>query len=330
MAWTNGGLQTARVGKKDEFYTTIDVVSKECAYYNFKGGYVLCNCNDDYFSAFWRYFHLHFQQLELRKLVGISYGDNAEVHIYTGGRDADIYACDVIKLQGRGDFRDAECIKYFEEADFLVTNPPFSLFREYLRYAMQYEKKILILGNMNEVVCKDVFPLFKADKIFIGASIHGGDREFQVPAEYPLEAWHYREDADGNRFIRVPSIRWFTNIGQPHPLSITFNQKYTPEKYPAYDNYRAVEVGKVKDIPVDYAGVMGVPLTFFDKFNPAQFEIVGMCDCSNTSGLQIKKYTAKDCSNYNSCNGSGVIKTETGYKPVYARVLIRWRKVLSN
>lgn len=178
-------------------------------------------------------------------------------------------------LDGDGDFRSEECVGFLKEADIVVTNPPFSLFREYVAQLMEYQKKFLIIGNVNAVTYKEIFPLIKDDKLWFGYSIHSGDREFRVPDHYPLAAAGFRTDGDGRKYIRVKGVRWFTNIDyeQRHEDLILY-KKYTPEEYPKYDNYDAINVDKTVDIPCDYDGVMGVPITFLDKYNPGQFEII--------------------------------------------------------
>lgn len=175
-----------------------------------------------------------------------------------------------------GDFRSEESIKLLQQADVVVTNPPFSLFREYLSQLVLSGKKFLIIGNVNTLTYNDVFPLIKDNKLWIGPSIHSGDRKFYVPDSYPLEAAGCGTDKDGRRFIRVKGVRWFTNIDykQRHEDLILY-KKYNPEEYPKYDNYDAIDVSDVKNIPCDYDGVMGVPITFLDKYNPDQFDLLG-------------------------------------------------------
>ncbi len=179
-------------------------------------------------------------------------------------------------LDGDGDFRNKECINILKQADVVVTNPPFSLFREYLSQLVEYEKAFIVLGSVNAITYKEVFPLFMADRLWLGPSISSGDREFGVPDDYPLEAATCRVDGDGKKFIRVKGVRWFTNIDHKkrHEELILY-RSYKPEEYPKYSNYDAIEVSKVKDIPKDYAGAIGVPITFLDKHNPDQFEILG-------------------------------------------------------
>ena len=181
------------------------------------------------------------------------------------------------RLKGDGDFRSPECLKLMDEADIVVTNPPFSLFREYVAVLMEHEKKFIIIGNINAITYKEIFPLLMNDKMWIGASIHSGDRAFFVPDDYPLDAAGCGiDEVTGRRFIRVKGVRWFTNldIRQRHEELILV-RKYKASDYPKYVNYNAIEVSKTVDIPCDYDGLMGVPITFMDKYNPDQFEIYG-------------------------------------------------------
>lgn len=176
-----------------------------------------------------------------------------------------------------GDFRSAECVELLKEADIVITNPPFSLFREYIALLFAHNKKLLILGNQNAIGYKEIFRLIMANKLWLGESIHSGDREFRVPKHYPMNAAGCRIDEDGNQYIRVKGIRWFTNldVARRHE-KLPLYKHYSPEEYPSYDNYDAINVGKTVEIPADYDGVIGVPITFMDKYNPEQFEIIGL------------------------------------------------------
>ena len=188
---------------------------------------------------------------------------------------------ELVELEGDGDFRSPECLDLLDEADIVVTNPPFSLFREYVAVLMEHQKHFIIIGNVNAITYKEFFPLLKDNKVWIGASIHSGDRAFYVPDDYPLNAAGCGVDEDGRRYIRVKGVRWYTNLDlkQRHEDMILV-RRYSPNIYPHFDNYDAINVDKTSDIPCDYAGVMGVPITFLDRYNPDQFEIIG--------------YTAKD------------------------------------
>ena len=182
-------------------------------------------------------------------------------------------------LKGDGDFRSAECIELLKKADVVVTNPPFSLFRQYIAQLVEYKKDFIIIANQNAITYKEVFPLFLNGKLWYGASIHSHGRDFRVPDDYPLQAYEYRTDEKGNKYINVKGVRWFTNVDykERHEKLILYKH-YTPELYPKYDNYNVIEVSKTADIPIDYAGVMGVPISFIDKYTPEQFEIIGMAE----------------------------------------------------
>ena len=183
----------------------------------------------------------------------------------------------IVELKADGDFRSAESIELLKQADIVVTNPPFSLFRDFVSQLDEHDKKFVIIGNVNAITYKETFRLIKDNKLWLGASIHSGDREFGVPDDYPLTAASSRIDEDGNKFIRVKGVRWFTNLDykERHEDLILY-KSYTPEEFPTYDNYDAINVNKTKDIPLDFKGVMGVPITFLDKYNPDQFEILGL------------------------------------------------------
>ena len=296
-------LTKAKLAKKDEFYTQLGDIEREAMHYReyFCGKTVLCNCDDPRVSNFFHYFSYNFEFLGLKKLISICY-KNQERDLFTtkatdraiwleydgdknGNRSPDPEEIGIHYLDGDGDFRKEESINLLKRADVVVTNPPFSLFREYVAQLVKYEKKFLIIGNVNALKYKEIFPLIKQDKMWLGCSIHSGDREFGVPDDYPLEASSCRIDEKGRKFIRVKGVRWYTNIEhkERHEEMILY-RKYDPAVYPKYVNYDAIEVSKTADIPCDYDGVMGVPITFMDKYNPDQFEIVGMSlDLANMS-----------------------------------------------
>ncbi len=296
-------LTKAKLAKKDEFYTQLGDIEREAMHYReyFCGKTVLCNCDDPRVSNFFHYFSYNFEFLGLKKLISICY-KNQERDLFTtkatdraiwleydgdknGNRIPDPEEIGIHYLDGDGDFRKEESINLLKRADVVVTNPPFSLFREYVAQLVKYEKKFLIIGNVNALKYKEIFPLIKQDKMWLGCSIHSGDREFGVPDDYPLEASSCRIDEKGRKFIRVKGVRWYTNIEhkERHEEMILY-RKYDPAVYPKYVNYDAIEVSKTADIPCDYDGVMGVPITFMDKYNPDQFEIVGMSlDLANMS-----------------------------------------------
>jgi len=342
---SNRNLHAAAAAKKDEFYTQLSDIEKELRHYtkHFKGKTVLCNCDDPKVSNFFHYFSHNFEKLKLRKLVTTCYKNcdadlfshhTAESGIYleyygdkNGSRVPDPEEIGIHNFKGDGDFRSAECIELLKQADIVVTNPPFSLFREYVEQLMKCKKKFLIIGNINAISYKEVFRLIKNNHIWLGASIHSGDREFGVPDHYPLNAAGFRVDSDGKKYIRVKGVRWFTNLDyqERHDEMVLFHE-YSPAKYPTYDNYDAIEVSKTAEIPVDYSKAMGVPVTFLDKYNPEQFEILGITDRDNNSGLKTKTYSDDDAPNPGDLNRRAVIKIGRTYKPTYARLLIRRKK----
>ena len=331
MAQNNSGLKAAVKAKKDEFYTQLTDIEKEMRYYrkHFKGKTVLCNCDDPFESNFFKYFVLNFNRLGLKKLIATCYatspimgqqlslfdvvGGEEEQHnkpykavvtkVYdvTGDGGVDMYDVaelfkshenELTELQGDGDFRSKECLALLDEADIVVTNPPFSLFRDYVSVLMEHEKHFIIIGNVNAITYKEFFPLIRDNKVWIGASIHSGDRKFYVPEDYPLNAAGCGVDETGRKFIRVKGVRWYTNLDlkQRHEEMILV-KRYNEEEYPYYDNYDAINVGKTADIPCDFSGLMGVPITFLDKYSPDQFEIIGLTQRGcHDEALETKKY----------------------------------------
>ena len=290
----NKNLAAARKTKNDEFYTQLADIENELRHYrtHFKGKVVYCNCDDPRVSNFFHYFSHNFEFLGLRKLITTCYkNQNPDLFSrhdceraikleYDGFRDGDVVPraedIGITPLDGDGDFRSPECIEILKQADIVVTNPPFSLFRDYVAQLMDYDKKFLIIGNMNAVTYKDFFPLMRDNKVWFGPSIKSGDRTFGVPDHYPLDAATAWIDEGGNRFIKVKGVRWYTNLDHDkrHEELILY-RTYTPEDYPTYDNYDAIVVSKTNEIPMDWVGAMGVPITFLDKYNPDQFEIIG-------------------------------------------------------
>lgn len=280
---SNVNLFQAFCNKQDEFYTQLEDIERELYHYweHFRGKVVYCNCDDPTRSNFWKYFSLKFEALGLKKLMATCY-KNPQFEIfsdYTPERSYYFeYLGDEINqrfLKGDGDFRSDECIELLKEADIIVTNPPFSLFREYVAQLIKYDKKFIVIGNQNAAIYKDIFPLIRDNKIWYGVSI-SGNLEFGVPDHYPLTTNNSRIDSEGRKFVRVNGVRWFTNLDHKRRKEeMILYKKYTSEEYPHYDNYDAIEVGTTRYIPYDWAGVMGVPITFLDSFNPVQFEILG-------------------------------------------------------
>ena len=370
----NSDLNSAKSAKKDEFYTQLTDIEKELRHYrqHFKGKTVLCNCDDPFESNFFKYFVLNFNRLGLKKLIATCYtgspianqqlslfdiiGESKEnteekpykavvTTVYDKTGDGGVDMLDVAELfksgeneltelQGDGDFRSPECLALMKEADIVVTNPPFSLFREYVATLVNNNKKFIIIGNLNAVKYKEIFPLFMENKIWLGASIHSGDRAFFVPDDYPLEAAGCGVDEEtGRKFIRVKGVRWFTNldIKQRHEEMILV-KKYSSDIYPQYTNFDAIDVNSVADIPCNYAGLMGVPINILDSYNPEQFEIIGV---SNVNGLLdgVDIIGDKWISEYKANGGTGHITSNmhslVGYgsdgkpKSFYSRIIIR-------
>ena len=229
-------------------------------------------------------------------------------------------------LEGDGDFRSAECVAILQSADVVITNPPFSLFREYIAQLIAQGKKFLVIGNLNASAYSEIFPLFMENKVWYGPSIKSGDRAFEVPEHYPMKAAKSRVDQDGRRFVWVKGIRWFTNM--PHKRRnerVRLYADYSPHDHPKYENYDAIEVSKVSEIPVDYDGVMGVPITFLDKHNPAQFEIVGLTSPAAHNGFWSKQFTPEDGPDWKKLNTNAgpVLEIDGVLRQKYKRILIR-------
>ncbi len=355
-------LHSAKLNKKDEFYTQLTDIEKEVGHYkkHFKNKIVLCNCDDPTVSNFFHYFAYNFEKLGLKQLITTSYKSNtpdlfsqnseesAIKLIYNGDKNGDKIPnpeeIGIIRLKGDGDFRSAESIEVLKKADIVVTNPPFSLFREYIAQIIDYKKKFLIIGNLNAITYKEVFKLIEKRKVWLGYSIRSGDREFGVPHDYPLKAAGYRVDEDGNKFIRVKGVRWFTNLDyKERHEDIYLYKKFNKKEFPKYDNYDAINVNVTKDIPSDYKGVMGVPITFLDRYNPDQFEILGLSQKTGF-GLKSNKFydKFKEIRNDGSKTGSSGKKTNgnpvmrgksnkgnyfsdgrTNVHSLYARIFIR-------
>ena len=334
-------LLNAKNVKKDDFYTQLTDIEKELKIYrkHFKNKIVYCNCDDPRISNFFHYFSYNFEKLGLKKLITACY-KNQDVDLfsqnqsekaiyleYTGDKNGnkipDLNEIGVKNLKGDGDFRSEECIGLLKQADIVVTNPPFSLFREYVDQLIEYKKKFLIMGNINAVTFKQTSQHVVNGKIWLGHSIKSGDREFQVHDSYQLSSKSQRVE-NGKKYVRVVGIRWFTNLDykeRHEPLDLF--KKYNKNEYPKLDNYDAININKTKDIPENYKKLMAVPITFIDKYNPSQFELLGITDRSNSSGLRTKKYTIKDTPNYNDLNARGVLKIGKKYKALYPRLLIK-------
>jgi hypothetical protein len=321
---SNSDLSKAKTGKNDEFYTQFVDIQKELMSYLdfnpklFEGKTILLPCDDPENSNFTKFFAQNFENLGIKKLISTSYAPesknfksnyqptlfetsntnydsvktkiNGKIFILerdaTGDGIIDVYDLEWNYLKGDGDYRSEEIKKLRDEADFIITNPPFSLFRHFLSWIVSADKKFLIIGNMNAITYKEVFPLIMNNKLWLGPTITSGDREFQVPDEYPVTASGWRIDEEGKKYLRIKGVRWFTNIdhGRRHQIlplmtmadNIKFNKKFKGKKmYDKYDNFDAIEVPFTDAIPSDYEGIMGVPISFLDKYNPDQIEIIG-------------------------------------------------------
>jgi len=337
----NSSLAKARDAKQDEFYTQLSDIEKELKHYkkHFKGKVVYCNCDDPRVSGFFHYFSYNFEKLGLKKLITTCYKsgerdlfstNDAEAAImleYMGDKDKnnvpDPSEIGIVKLKGDGDFRSEESIELLEQADIVVTNPPFSLFRDFVNQLMNYKKQFLIVGNQNAITYKDIFPYIMNNQIWFGPSIKSGDREFGVPDSYPLNAAGTRVDENGKKFIRVKGVRWFTNLdfSERHEEMVLY-KAYNAEEYPRYVNYDAIEVGTTKEIPCDYFGEMGVPITFLDKYNPEQFEIVGS---SRTLSKPMSQFAEKG--SFSQGGPRFYLKNADGtYRRMYDRLVIKRRK----
>ena len=294
----NRNLEDAKRARKDEFYTQMADIANELKHYkaHFRGKSVLCNCDDPRESQFFKYFTQNFEIFGLKRLVATCYksqdkdlfsqndSEKAIYQIYEGDKNGNLQVDDsevgIHEFKGDGDFRSDEAIALLEQADIVVTNPPFSLFREYIALLVKYKKKFLVLGNKNAITYSEIFPFFKENKIWVGVMPMTREIYFDVPQEYIDEGLRLKKDRtivkyDGKYKARSPSI-WFTNLEhKKRHEKLPLYKHYTPEEYPKYDNYDAIEVSKTADIPQDYDGVMGVPITFMDKYNPDQFEILG-------------------------------------------------------
>lgn len=373
----NSNLASAKNAKKDEFYTQYsDIEAEMNAYITFnpdvfRGKTILLPCDDPEWSNFTRYFASNFVRFGLKKLISTSYAFSsgnanmtrleANSPLYDAAKHETCGKLFILEadtdgngsvdeddmvfaryLEGDGDFRSEEVTKLRDEADIIITNPPFSLFREFVSWIMEAQKQFIIIGNVNAITYKEFFPYLKENLVWLGYSIHSGDRAFYVPDDYPLNAAGCGVDEQGRRFIRVKGVRWFTNIdhcGRHEPLlldtkahNLKYNKKlkkkldgYGVSDYPKYDNYDAIEIPFTECIPSDYDGVMGVPITFLDKYNPEQFEILWITQ-RNDDPYKLKRYTTDEYKNANDLNARATILIDGVPKSVYARILIKHKK----
>lgn len=347
----NKNLNAAKAAKKDEFYTEMTDIERELQHYweHFRGKVVFCNCDDPYESYFFKYFALHFNHLGLKKLICtcyngspvqgnelvIDFGDFSdepkkvafkvvitEVKDLNGDGAVDLSDVryllqndkNVISILKTGDFRDPECIELLKEADIVVTNPPFSLFREYIAQLMEYGKKFLIIGSSNAIHYKEIFPLIMHNRVWLGYKL--GDMAFKVPDDYEARETRYWQDENGQKWRSLGNICWFTNLDHnKRHEELDLVCRYSPEEYPTYDNFDAIDVGKVQNIPYDYDGIMGVPDTILGQLNPDQFEIIGLGsgDLAKETGVG-KNYRGRTDLAYTKDGKS---------KCPYSRILIR-------
>jgi hypothetical protein len=365
----NKNLNAAKTAKKDEFYTQMADIERELQHYwpHFADKVVLCNCDDPYESNFFKYFALNFNQLGLKKLICtcfdgspvqgnellLDFGDFTdapkkiaykveitEVKDLNGDGAVDLADVQYLLkndknaislLKQHGDFRSAECIELLKQADIVVTNPPFSLFREYIGQLMQYKKKFLIIGNQNNVGYKEVFPMIQNNSIWLG--VNSGSHKFQVPDDFERDNTYI--ESNGKKYAKFGNICWFTNLdhNKRHEEMVLF-RLYSPEEYPHYENYDAIEVGKTSDIPCNYSGIMGVPITFLDKYNPEQFEIVAsnssteLCKELGVKPLGedwIRRYRAAGGTGHNTANMVRIVYNDSNGKPkvAFSRIFIR-------
>lgn len=322
----NKSLHRANTAKNDDFYTQLTDIEKELGHYkeHFRDKVIFCNCDDPEYSNFWKYFTLNFEFLGLKKLIATHYEKekpsyNLEI-VKDINKDGKINDLDTVKteLKQNGDFRSPECIKILKEADIVVTNPPFSLFREYVAQLIEYDKKFLIIGNVNAVSYKEIFDVIRKNKIWFGVD-NGGTKWFKVPDHYDITTESRKKIESGQKYFSMGSIMWFTNldIRKRHENLILYKKYYGNEdEYPKYDNYDAINVNKVADIPMDYKGGIGVPVTFLDKYNPEQFEILNSNDLRVNDNVPFKQH--------------GLIKDKDGAingKPCYVRIVIKNKKI---
>lgn len=299
----NTNLHGAKSSKKDEFYTQLTDIEKELKHYkeHLNDKVVFCNCDDPHVSNFFRYFSLKFKDLGLKKLITTCY-KNQNPELFSENKiDKAIYLeyegdkngknspnpKDINNLNEDGDFRSRECIELLKQADIVVTNPPFSLFREYVAQLIKYDKKFIIVGHQNAITYKEIFKLIQEDKIWLGVD-NGGTKWFGVQDHYDIATESRKKIENGRKYFSMGSVVWFTNLDiQKRHEDLILCKHYTPEEYPVYDNYDAINVDKVNDIPFDYEGCMGVPITFLDKHNPEQFEIVKFRKGNDEKDLSI-------------------------------------------
>ena len=359
----NKNLQSAKRQKNDEFYTQLADIENELRHYGeyFRDKVVYCNCDGPRISSFFHYFSYNFERLGMKKLISACYKNqqrdlfsrhDSERAIWLeyegntkGGRVPDVEDIGVREFEGDGDFRSLESIKLLKQADIVVTNPPFSLFREYVAQLLEYGKKFLIVGSRNAITYKEIFPLIKGNRIWLGYGFNNGNAYFKVADVERYESKPYFDETTG--LVKFRNVGWFTNLDHAkcHKELILY-KRYSPEEYQAYDNYDAINVNKTAEIPMDWDGAMGVPITFLDKWNPDQFEIVGITKtwfgaATKTYPLQLQISTSGKRSEVTKLNDGPTLQINgpiektyyivdgTAYEQKYARILIRNRNLRS-
>ena len=310
-------MHRAKKAKNDEFYTQFSDIENELSHYkeHFMGKVVYCNCNDARESNFFKYFSMNFEFLGLKKLISTGYKkDGRGVKLVYDGENKD---ANIELLEGDGDFRSEECVELLKQADVVVTNPPFSLFREYVAQLVKYDKKFLIIGSMNAITYKDIFPLIKNNKIWIGYNFNK-TMEFQLDENH--EKWN--EIRDGKKYGKVPAITWFTNLNvKKHHKKLVLTEKYDQEKYQKYDNFNCIRIKRICDIPSDYDGFMGVPISFLGVYNPNQFEILdGLNTYTIFDYFKVNEHVRAKHSHCTNVNG----------KATFFAILIRRKPVGEN
>ncbi|MBQ2678304.1 MAG: adenine-specific methyltransferase EcoRI family protein [Firmicutes bacterium] len=318
----NKSLNKAKDAKNDEWYTQLTDIEKELRNYrrHFRGKTVFCNCDDPFESNFFKYFVLNFNRLGLKKIIATCYtgspianrqlsifdilGEVQDTYdkpykavvttVYDKTGDGGVDMLDVAELfrsgenkltelQGDGDFRSEECLALMDEADIVCTNPPFSLFKEYISALMEHKKKFVVMGNKNAIKYKEFFPLLRANEIWPGATTLNGGRWMIMPRDVEVKSGKAKKNERGETILNVPGVCWFTNLDiKKRHEDVILVKKYDPEYYPKYDNYDAIDVSNANEIPCDYAGLMGVPISFLDKYSPEQFDIIGISDLPDT------------------------------------------------
>ena len=352
----NKDLNKAKRQKNDDFYTQLSDIERELRHYqeHFRNKVVYCNCDDPTISNFFRYFQLKFRVLGLKKLITTCYKNlnhnlfsqhdqekSVGVVFAENGSGTDLPNIDVLRLKGDGDFRSAECIELLKQADIVVTNPPFSLFRQYVAQLVEHDKKFLVIGNMNAITYRDIFPMIRDNQLWLGRCPAGRDMLFDVPESYAKRLVDTKKEGSAYKRVdgvvkgRLGNAGWFTNLDHKgRHESLILYKCYTPSEYPAYDNYNAINVDKTAEIPMDWDGAMGVPITFLDKHNPEQFEILGTSDngivnteIKTTPGLRKKfvddYYASGGTGSYRKGNPTAGYYKDGVAKMAYKRIFIR-------